>query len=324
MLKAHNIDGMWVWAKDYQRGIPYFCPECSEAVHYVSGHGGAQEHFRHNRESSCGYGSQESIAHEMKKQSIFDSLSSILGEKNVWLESRLDDGQRPDVSFLSGDKVVAVEIQYSQISDVLLAERVASYSDKNIPSLWLIGGLKNHINAIPADLFGGARDRLPAWVRRIAGMYNNIGMDQASDTHDLVNVNLVPQFRTVKQGGQWVYEIHWQKASSNMLDGEVKAIHDSHGWPQLLWVPRPQGKDGNLRRGEKHQRQRREIPDNMPYQVDCSRVDQKRRFVMPVSVSLEEIEQQMDANIAAYMSNLERTRANAWIELQRQKSLHGG
>ena len=320
MLKAHDINGNWVWAKDFLRGSQYFCPECHEPVFVVMGGDSKQDHFRHFAASSCGWGSRESLAHESKKNSIYDALTAALGEENVYRELRLDDGQRPDVAFVYKDGIVAVEVQYSAISDGDLAERILSYSDKSIPSLWLIGNLKTHINAIPADVFGGVRDKFPAWVRRIASMYSNNGIDQASDSTDLININLTPDIREVKDtDGVWRNQISWNVTRSDMRDGRIIKKTDSHGWPQLLWIPTPNNTRDVLSRGERQKQTRRQLPDDMPYAVDCNRSQVEPQSEKDRAKSIEEAERQVEEGVAAYMARLERERAMYWREKQKHR-----
>ena len=321
MLKAHNINGNWVWAKDFVRGQEYYCPECREPVFFVGGSDARLPHFSHYRESSCGWGSKESQAHEDKKNAIHDALASVLGPSNVYLESSLDDGQRPDVSFVHGDKIVAVEIQYSKISDADLAGRVLSYSDKGIPSLWLIGNLKSHINAIPADVFGGARDKFPAWVRRIARMYSDVGMDQASDSTDLIGVNLTPRIRPVKDiDGVWRNQISWDVTRSQLHQGKIVERQDIHGWRQLLWMPSVNAAGDVMRRGEKQKQTRRALPDNTPYYVDCDRQPVADQSIEAGSRPIEEIEREVDDGIAAHMGQVEARRAEVWGQMCRDRA----
>ena len=276
MLKAHNVNGMWVLATNALRGVCYYCPVCHEPLAVVKDSKHKIDHFRHHPDSTCSYGANETIEHAEKKIGIYQSLQSELGENNVSMEHTLPDGQRPDIYFqATNGQGVALEIQHSRISDAELIDRTASYADKGVASLWMPDQIKHFLNTVEvSDLTGLAN--IPLWMRRIAGLTDDVAFDQFSDVSkrgsEVVSIKLAIQTRKVKNAnGVWVMEQYWPTRRCALHRGAVRTDRNDSGHKLMLWLPSPLGGDSLVSTKPKRQQIRREVIESTGAPVDCPR-----------------------------------------------------
>ncbi len=276
MLKAHNVNGMWVLATNALRGVCYYCPVCHEPLAVVKDSKHKIDHFRHHPDSTCSYGANETIEHAEKKIGIYQSLQSELGENNVSMEHTLPDGQRPDIYFqATNGQGVALEIQHSRISDAELIDRTASYADKGVASLWMPDQIKQFLNTVEvSDLTGLAN--IPLWMRRIAGLTDDVAFDQFSDVSkrgsEVVSIKLAIQTRKVKNAqGIWVMEQYWPTRRCALHSGAVRTDRNDSGHKLMLWLPSPLGGDSLVSTKPKRQQLRREVIESTGTIVECPR-----------------------------------------------------
>lgn len=275
MLRAHNADGKWIDGKNALRGTVYYCPRCRETLTVVKDSPKMIDHFRHRAESTCTFGADESPEHAAKKFSLFDSLRSELGEDNVRIECRLDDGQRPDVFFEVAGQGVAVEVQHSQISDKDLADRTASYSAKRVAALWMPDGIKTFLNTVDMNDPRGWI-RIPLWMRRIAQLTDNVAFDRLSDggavATELMSVELKLENRYVQNDqGVWQSVPSWPMQRCVLHKGVARSDIDEYGYPRMLWLPSPISGKGLVSTRPVRMQKRRELVEDYGAYVDCNR-----------------------------------------------------
>lgn len=283
MLKAHNINGSWVLATNALRGETYYCPVCHEELFVGSmGSKHKSDHFRHHPDSSCSYGASETIDHAEKKFGIYSELQAAPGVSTVEMECRMPDGQRPDVYFEVGGQGVAVEVQHSQISDKELIDRTASYSNKEIASLWMPDNIKRFLNTVEISDRTGLAD-IPLWMRRIAKLTDDVAYDQYADVgrsaSELVSIQLAIKTRRIeKSKGVWVMDYYWPTRPCVLHTGVVRTDRNDSGHKLMLWLPNAVGGDGLVSTRSKKQQLRREVTDASGAVVDCNRAEytQKR------------------------------------------------
>lgn len=277
MRKAHNKDGRWVFAEDAVSGNEYFCPECRERLTLIQGSFRVMDHFRHLPGSTCGYGEGESIAHETAKHNLAQALAGTLGASNVATEYLCPDGQRPDIYFKTAEgRGVAVEVQYSAITEYDLTERTASYADKDIAAMWLTGGLSTELRRLPTWERSGLA-MLPLWMRRIAEMFENQGYEPPQG--DLTAGAIIPRIgltspvQQVSQvNGTWVQEWVWPTVDVDLATGAIYETTDHRGRKRLLWYPSPIDGTAVITPRRRRGMTRRELADDAPFDVNCPRV----------------------------------------------------
>lgn len=275
MIKAHDVSGRWVSATNALRGHIYYCPKCRDSLTVIKGSPHKIDHFRHNPDSTCSYGAGETSEHAEKKLEIFMELQTALGKNNVEMEYRLPDGQEPDIYFETEGQGVAVEIQHSHISDADLVERTASYSDKQVASLWMPDNIKRYLNTV--DLFGGTNlPYIPQWMHRIAELTDNVAFDHYTDlaSHPGEVVSIQLQLKTRKKQdaqGKWVMDYYWPTRSCLLYAGNVRTDHNDSGHRLMKWIPEAIGGESLVSTRAKRQQVRREIIDTAGGVVDCNR-----------------------------------------------------
>lgn len=276
MIRAHDANGNWVSAKNALRGHGYYCPKCRESLTVVRDSPHKIDHFRHNPDSTCSYGADETSKHAEKKLELYLELQSALGKNNVEMEYRLPDGQEPDIYFEAEGQGVAVEIQHSHISDDELVDRTASYSDKQVASLWMPDNIKRYLNTV--DLFGGTNlPYIPLWMRRIAALTDNVAFDRYSDATrhpgEVVSIQLELRTRTKQNAqGMWVMDYFWPTRSCLLQTRKVRTDHNDSGNRLMKWIPAPVGGEGLVSTRGKRQQLKREVIDATGGIVDCIRV----------------------------------------------------
>jgi len=275
MLKAHNTDGKWVSGANAVRDAGYFCPHCREPLALVKDSTKMIDHFRHRPDSACAHGANESPEHEGKKMSLFSGLCTAIGENNVRMEHRLDDGQKPDVYFEVAGQGVAVEVQHSPISDKELADRTASYSSKSVAALWLPDNIKAFLNTVEVTDATGLV-RMPLWMRRIAQLTDNVAFDRTADKGnqptELISVALKLEERVIKNAdGIWVVDRFWPIQRCFLHKGIVRSDTDQYGYPRMLWLPNPISGNGLVSTRPVRMQQRRELVEQYGARVNCDR-----------------------------------------------------
>lgn len=275
MLNAQNVNGKWVLATNALSDIDYYCPVCRDKLSLIKDSKHKIDHFRHRAESTCSFGADETPDHAGKKYEIYSDLQSELGEDNVRMEYRLDDGQRPDIYFEVDGQGVAVEIQHSNISDFELLDRTASYSSKNVAALWMPDKIQQHLSAVEIwDTSGLAK--LPLWMRRIAKLTDDVAFDQLGGSYasgtDVMSIRLKLERRTVqRKDGVWVNELYWPTRQCKLYRGNVRDDTDDKGHRRILWLPSPIGGEGLVSLRPKREQRRREFTEDTAGYVDCTR-----------------------------------------------------
>ena len=129
--------GSQLLAREVEKDMgPFLCPSCQAEV--VLRKGAVRiHHFAHKPPASCAYGSGESEAHRQCKMNLYDMLSMNKDVYEVNPESMARSGNIPDVSFMVGSRVVAIEVQRSTLSMQDLHKRTAQYANDGIAVLWL-------------------------------------------------------------------------------------------------------------------------------------------------------------------------------------------
>lgn len=269
MDRAKNINGDWVSAETAIHGNSYFCPECRDPVHLIQGSKALRDHFRHNPQSTCGYGSGEGERHKRAKDEIFKSLQSVLGA-NVEKEYKIG-GRRADVYFPlpESDQGVAVEYQWSAISAEDLHDRTADYSANGVAVLWMTGGVSAELRR------GGMAGRsglsiLPPWMARIGDMYESYAFEPMINGGAVSRIGLsAPIQKIEKIGGEFVQYLDWPSVDVDISKGRVWVTTDHRGHKRILWLPSTVG--GGQTVGPKRKMQRAEISTEAGL-VYCSRI----------------------------------------------------
>lgn len=135
MLSACNRHGEVQAAEVEQEDGPFHCPACRGPVILKKGHIKIP-HFAHLPDAECAYTNEgESEEHQLAKLEIYEALVRTPGITDVRLERYLQE-VRPDVSFVLGGELIAIEIQLSLLSRDQIAWRTEAYARKNIAVLW--------------------------------------------------------------------------------------------------------------------------------------------------------------------------------------------
>jgi competence protein CoiA len=137
MLTAiRQKDSVKVLASDTEKSdAPFHCPKCRQLVILRKGLK-VVHHFAHKPPVMCVFGAGETKQHREAKQAIFEALKA---EPNVTdLELEKDLGVCvPDIYAKISGVAVAIEIQRSNITPQMIAQRSANYHRLGIAVLWI-------------------------------------------------------------------------------------------------------------------------------------------------------------------------------------------
>lgn len=216
MLRAINSTGQGkvAWETTKDEG-PFLCPLCRKAVdHKKEGIDGKIAHFAHSVNSNCTHGGDgETKEHQGCKQAIYESLRALerQGEAGV-SKCEIEDCARavplrPDVSFYqrdsSGiDRLIAVEVQRSKMSEEDIARRTAEYERQGVPVIWVF---IDPIEELDADWLLNEYRRV-AWQKSLHDKYNGhvYYWRQGVEVED---VRYVPKMLNRTRGGEYKYEV---------------------------------------------------------------------------------------------------------------------
>lgn len=142
MLVAMDKDKNRYIAENAEKIRDYFCRDCEEKVIIKKGNIKIH-HFAHYPDSKCEYSIGESFEHEKSKETIAKILKDTGSQ--IELEYKPENiNRRADVFVF--DWNLAIEIQYSPISEEELNERTKDYKNSGYRVVWLFGREKHYDN----------------------------------------------------------------------------------------------------------------------------------------------------------------------------------
>jgi competence protein CoiA len=142
-------------------GGPYRCQGCGEVLTLKKGRV-VVHHFAHRPPVNCAGGAGESAEHYEAKLAIYDALLADPAVTEVRLEAPVGDTAVADVLAKIRGHWVAVEVQRSELTAALMAQRTANYHAKGVSVLWV---------ALASRELAGVRYSPSAWERWVHFAY---------------------------------------------------------------------------------------------------------------------------------------------------------
>ena len=137
-MLAALLDDARVYAHRAEKGHRYICPGCKAELTLKKGEIKIH-HFAHKPPVECQFGAGESAEHLEAKLAIYEAFRGRAHRIEMeWPVESLSGDRRADVFVwdMSGGKI-AFEIQHTDISPELMAERSAAYMGAGIAVVWI-------------------------------------------------------------------------------------------------------------------------------------------------------------------------------------------